>query len=129
MAKKTKNLPSIKDQNPLVPIDILKLGGSSDPCFGKNYDLSTKECKLCGDSELCAYKMSQTLNITRKDLEDKNNYKDLDNLEDVQGIKKYIRSLKRKGLSRKEIISKTVNKFEVPKDYIRKIYKEMKNPT
>lgn len=129
MAKKIKNLPSIKDQNPLVPIDILKLGGSSDPCFGKNYDLSTKECKLCGDSELCAYKMSQTLNITRKDLEDKNNYKDLDNLEDVQGIKKYIRSLKRKGLSRKEIISKTVNKFEVPKDYIRKIYKEMKNPT
>lgn len=129
MAKKTKNLPSIKDQNPLVPIDILKLGGSSDPCFGKNYDLSTKECKLCGDSELCAYKMSQTLNITRKDLEDKNNYKDLDNLEDVQGIKKYIRSLKRKGLSRKEIISKTVNKFEVPKDYIRKIYKEMKTPT
>lgn len=129
MTKKTKNLPSIKDQNPLVPIDILKLGGSSDPCFGKNYDLSTKECKLCGDSELCAYKMSQTLNITRKDLEDKNNYKDLDNLEDVQGIKKYIRSLKRKGLSRKEIISKTVNKFEVPKDYIRKIYKEMKNPT
>ena len=78
----------------------------------------------CGDSELCAFKMSQNLNITRKELEQKNQYKDLDVLEDTVGIKKFIRSLIRKGKDRKEIISKTVEKFEVPKKRIRELYKE-----
>lgn len=125
MAKK-KNLPDITKHDPLVPFDLSSIGTNGDPCFGKSYDLSTKECKLCGDSELCAFKMSQELNITRKQLEEKNHYKDLDVLEDTDGIKKYIRSLKRKGKSRKEIIEAAVHKFEVPKDRIRSIYLSMK---
>lgn len=68
--------------------------------------------------------MSQNLNITRKELEQKNQYKDLDVLEDTVGIKKFIRSLIRKGKDRKEIISKTVEKFEVPKKRIRELYRE-----
>lgn len=125
MAKKQK-LPDLSKQDPLVPIDITQLGTNGDPCFGKGYDLTTKECKLCGDSELCAFKMSQELRITRKELEEKNKYKDLDVLEDVDGIKKYMRNLKRKGLEKKEIISKSIEKFEVPRDIIRKLYKELK---
>ena len=66
MAKKKQTLPDIKNQDPLEPINIAELGSNSDPCFGIGYDLSTKECKLCGDSELCAFKMSQNMNITRK---------------------------------------------------------------
>ena len=97
MAKKKQTLPDIKNQDPLEPINIAELGSNSDPCFGIGYDLSTKECKLCGDSELCAFKMSQNMNITRKELEQKNQYKDLDVLEDTVGIKKYIRGLIRKG--------------------------------
>lgn len=81
MAKKKQTLPDIKNQDPLEPINIAELGSNSDPCFGIGYDLSTKECKLCGDSELCAFKMSQNMNITRKELEQKNQYKDLDVLE------------------------------------------------
>ena len=126
MAKKKQTLPDIKNQDPLEPINIAELGSNSDPCFGIGHDLSTKECKLCGDSELCAFKMSQNLNITRKELEQKNQYKDLDVLEDTVGIKKYIRGLIRKGKERKEIITKTVEKFEVPRKRIRELYKECK---
>lgn len=126
MAKKKQEMIKLPDHDPLKPVDITKLGSNQDPCFGKCYDLSTKECKLCGDSELCAIKMAQVLKITRKELEEKNNYKDLDVLEDTKGIKKYLRSLKRKGLKRKEILNKTSEKFEVPLDTIKKIYKELK---
>lgn len=126
MAKKKQTLPDIKNQDPLKPINIAELGSNGDPCFGIGYDLSTKECKLCGDSELCAFKMSQNMNITRKELEQKNQYKDLDVLEDTVGIKKYIRGLIRKGKERKEVITKTVEKFEVPRKRIRELYKECK---
>ena len=126
MAKKKQTLPDIKNQDPLEPINIAELGTNGDPCFGIGYDLSTKECKLCGDSELCAFKMSQNMNITRKELEQKNQYKDLDVLEDTVGIKKYIRGLIRKGKERKEIITKTIEKFEVPRKRIRELYKECK---
>ncbi len=126
MAKKKQTLPDIKNQDPLEPINIAELGSKGDPCFGIGYDLSTKECKLCGDSELCAFKMSQNMNITRKELEQKNQYKDLDVLEDTVGIKKYIRGLIRKGKERKEVITKTVEKFEVPRKRIRELYKECK---
>lgn len=124
MAKKKQMLLDLTKQDILTPLDISQLGSNGDPCFGIGYDLSTKECKSCGDSELCAFKMSQNLNITRKELEQKNQYKDLDVLEDTVGIKKFIRSLIRKGKDRKEIISKTVEKFEVPKKRIRELYKE-----
>jgi hypothetical protein len=124
MAKKDK-LPTLSKQDPLEPIDITTLGSNGDPCFGKGYDLSTKECKLCGDSELCAFRMSQDLNITRKELNDKKHFKDLDILEDVGAIKKYMRNLKRKGLNRKEIINQASEKFEVPSKDLRKIYKEI----
>ena len=85
MAKKKQMLPDLTKQDILTPLDISQLGSNGDPCFGIGYDLSTKECKLCGDSELCAFKMSQNLNITRKELEQKNQYKDLDVLEDTVG--------------------------------------------
>ena len=75
MAKKKKQLPDLSKQDILTPIDVSTLGTNGDPCFGIGYDLSTKECKLCGDSELCAFKMSQNLNITRKELEQKNQYR------------------------------------------------------
>lgn len=127
MVKKKKlKLPDLSKQDPLTPIDITQLGSNGDPCFGKGYNLSTKECKICGDAELCAFKLSQNLKITRKELEEKNHYKDLDMLEDVKGIKKYIRSLKRKGLTRKEIVTKASEKFEAPKKDIRTIYRTLK---
>lgn len=126
MAKKKKQLPDLAKQSPLEPLDLYSIGSNGDPCFGKSYDLSTSECRSCGDSELCALRMSQALNKTRKQLEEENHYKDLDVLEDVSAIKKFMRKLKREGLSRKEIISKTSEKFEVPTKDLRKLFKELK---
>lgn len=126
MAKKNKQLPDLSGHDPLEPIDFNSIGTNGDPCFGKGYDLSTKECKQCGDSELCALKMSQLLGKTRKELEEQNHYKDLDVLEDISAIKKHMRKLKREGLTRKEIITKTSTKFEVPSKDLRKIYRELK---
>lgn len=125
MAKKKKF--DLTHQDPLEPIDFNLIGDpNNDPCFGKGYDLSTKECKQCGDSELCAIKMAQKLGTTRKELEAKNHYKDLDVLEDVDGIKKFMRKLKRKGESRRDIVKQASLKFEVPTGDLRKIYKELK---
>lgn len=126
MATKKKNLPDLSTHEVLDPIDISSLGTNGDPCFGTQYDLTTKECKLCGDSELCALKMSQELNISRKKLNEKNKYKDLDILEDTKSIKKYIRKLIREGKSRKETLEKTGMKFEIPKNIARNLYKECK---
>lgn len=126
MAKKKKNLPDLSKQDPLIPIDLASIGTNGDPCFGKGYDLSTRECKQCGDSELCALKMSQVLGKTRNELEKENKYKDLDVLEDVDGIKKFMRRLKRKGEKRRAIVLQAAEKFEVPTTMLRKIYKELK---
>lgn len=123
MAK--KKLPDLTQHDPLMPFDLKKIGSTDDICFGKAYDLSTPECKQCGDSELCAIKMSQMLKVTRKELDEKNQYKDLDVLEDVAGMKKYMRGLLRKDKTRKEIVQKTSEKFEVPTKIVRKIYKEL----
>lgn len=122
--KKKNNLPDIRKQDPLVPIDVTNLGNGND-CFGQAYDLSTKECKICGDSELCALKMAQAMNITRQELNEQNHYKDLDILEDIAAIKKYMRKLKRAGEARKVIIEKACNKFEVPSKDLRKIYRDI----
>lgn len=124
MAK--KNLPDLSKHDPLKPIDLTKIGTNGDPCFGIGYDLSTKECKQCGDSELCALKTAQSLGKTRKELEEQNHYKDLDVLEDVVGIKKFMRKLKRQGKTRKEVVTAASKKFEVPTGDLRKIYKELK---
>lgn len=122
---KKSEVVNLLKHDPLKPFDLSKIGTDKDPCFGKGYNLTTKECRMCGDSELCCLKMSQTLGKTRKQLEDENHYKDLEVLEDVKAIKKYIRGLKRKGFDRKDIVNKTSKKYEVPAKMIRKIYREM----
>lgn len=129
MAKKKKDkLQPLKKElekgDILQPIDISKIGTTSDPCFGKGYDLSTKECKICGDSELCCIKFSALMGKTRKELEEENNYKDLETLIDTEGCKKYYRKLKRDGLSKKEILDKLQAKYELSRDEVRSLYRK-----
>lgn len=128
MAKKPKQTDLVLNEtDPLTPItNIENLGSDKDPCFGKEYDLTTKECKLCGDSELCAICFAQKLNKTRAEIEKESHFKDMEKLLDVQGIKKYMRSLIRKDLSRKEIITKSIDKFDITKKDARSIYKTLK---
>lgn len=126
--KKKDDLNPFRDElengDILQPMDISKLGTNGDPCFGKGYDLSTKECKMCGDSELCCIKFSANLGKTRKELESENNYKDLETLIDTEGCRKYYRKLKREGLSKKEILDKLQTKYELSRNEVRQLYRK-----
>lgn len=115
-----------KEVDLLVPTNVTEIiGTKDDPCFGKEYDLSTKECKRCGDSELCAICFAQVMHKTRKEVEAENNFKDLETSVDESSIKKYMRGLKRKEEDRKTIISKSMDKFSLDKKTIRTIYKSL----
>lgn len=127
MAKKKKSKSEIKvspSESILKVTDISKIGTPDDPCFGKEYDLSTKECKRCGDSETCAIVFAQFMGVTRKQLETESSFKDIGT--DIDAIKKYIRGLIRKGLDRREIVSKVVEKYDMDKKDARSIYRQVK---
>lgn len=125
--KASKETKAMKKGDILTPIKLSDLGSENDPCFGKLYDLTTSECKMCGDSELCCIKTADFLGKTRKELEKENDYKDLDTLVDKQGAKKYFRQLKRKGLEKKEIIEKMSIKYELTLKETRSLYREFNN--
>lgn len=124
--KKKRDLPDISKVDPLTPIDIDSIGASSDPCFGKGYDLTTNECKMCGDSELCCIKFAAALGKTRKELEKENNYKDLETLVDIPAVKKTIRALNRKGEDRKTIRQKLQAKYHLSESEAKDLYKRYK---
>ena len=131
MAKKEKgnkkDIINLEKVDIFKPLSLADIGSNGDPCFGKEYDLSTKECKICGDSELCAIAFAQGLRTTRKELDEQNHYKDLDVLVDTKGIKKFIRNLKRNGEDKKTIIQKVMRKYEITRDDARTLYKSVKN--
>ena len=108
----------------LEPMDISKLGTNGDPCFGKHYDLSTKECKMCGDSELCCIKFTDLMGKTRKELEAETKYKDLEPLIDMEGCKKYYRKLVRDKLGKREILDKIQSRFELSRKEARDLYRK-----
>lgn len=108
----------------LEPMDISKLGTNGDPCFGKHYDLLTKECKMCGDSELCCIKFTDLMGKTRKELEADTQYKDLEPLIDMEGCKKYYRKLVRDKLGKREILDKLQSRFELSRKESRDLYRK-----
>ena len=124
--KKKRDLPDISKVDPIVPIDIDSIGSNGDPCFGKGYDLTTNECKMCGDSELCCIKFAAALGKTRKELEKENDYKDLETLVDIPAVKKTIRALNRKGEDRKTIRQKLQAKYHLSESEAKDLYKRYK---
>lgn len=125
--KKKQKLPELSKQDILTPIELESIGSNGDPCFGKSYNLSSKECKICGDSELCCIKFAAAQGKTRKQLESETDYKDLETLVDIQAVKKTIRNLKRNNTPKKEILDKVQSKYEISRDQARAIYKEIKS--
>lgn len=125
--KKSKNFPTIGTGDILSPIKLEDIGSNGDPCFGKGYDLSTRECQSCGDSELCAIKFAGLIGKTRKELESENTYKDLENRIDMKAAKKYYRLQAKKGKERSEILDLLQKKFEITRKEARQIHKSFKN--
>ena len=134
MTRKKKEIEKPKEEfkptkTMLPPVDLQAIGSDQDPCFGKGYDLTTNECKICGDSELCCIKFAALTGKTRKQLEAENNYKDMDILYDQQAVKKTVRQLCRKGLERKEIMDRLMAKYTMSRQDARSMYKKYKPTT
>lgn len=117
---------AVYSPEPFKPITVADLGSDRDPCFGKLYDLTTKECKMCGDSEICCAIFAQTMGKTRDKLNKEEKYKDLDTLVDIKAAKKYIRKLIREDKSKKEILDALQSKFELPREDVKLLYREYK---
>jgi len=131
MSKKKKQqeekLPAVTQKEFPKVIDVESIGNpSGDPCFGTKYDLTTDECKMCGDSELCCIKFAALMGKTRKELEKENNYKDLEILVDIPAVKKTIRQLKKKGEDRVTIRQKLQAKYGVTEQEAKQLYKQYK---
>lgn len=125
--KKKKTLPSIPEGKQILkPIDLSSIGSNGDPCFGEAYDLTTDECKICGDSELCCIKFAEKMGTTRKKIESESQFKDLEILIDVKALKKTIRALKRKGEDRKTILDKLQAKYQLSLEEAKALYKKYK---
>lgn len=124
--KPKKSLPDLSKTEILKPVDIDSIGSNGDPCFGTKYDLTTNECKMCGDSELCCIKFAAAMGKTRKELEKENDYKDLEILVDIPAVKKTIRALKRKGEDRKTIRQKIQAKYHVSEAEAKELYRKYK---
>lgn len=127
MSRKRKQEKINSQRDLLIPITLKDIGSDKDPCFGKGYDLSTSECKRCGDSEFCSIAMAQNLNITRKELEKANSYKDMDSTLDVPTVKKYMKKLISNGSKRSEVIRLSKERYELSREDARTIYKSISN--
>lgn len=96
----------IKKVDLLYPVDVTKLGGEEDPCFGKLHDPKTPECQRCGDCELCQIVLAQKMHVTRGIIEKNGKFRDVEeekiylNKEPIKtpllNIKKAIRATLRK---------------------------------
>ncbi len=123
MAKKNKKKKKAEEPDLLKPINIFELGGDKDPCFGKGYDLTTDECKRCGDSELCAIAMAQKLNVDRKVIESETEFKDIS--EDNPELTKFIRARIKKDYKLSKIKRLAVKKLGADPEEVKSIYKSL----
>lgn len=103
----------------MMPINFDKLGSSEDPCFGKHYDMKAKECKKCGDCEICAIVSSQKNLLSQvTEQETKNHFKDTDEAEFVDGqnkeLLKYMLAKTKKLPGKWLMVSRVVDKFFKP---------------
>lgn len=129
MAKKNSREPREKTQgiDLMEPINITQFGTDDDPCFGKEYNLSTPECKRCGDSELCAIVMGQNNHIKRKTIEDNNRFKDLEIVNKTNtALEEWVKKKMEEGLKRSEIITKAKNTYGSSREEIKSIYAKFK---
>lgn len=124
---KKKATKSYKDSGPFDAVNFEDIGSNNDPCFGRLYDLSQPECRQCGDSEFCCTIFANKVGKTRAEIEKETKFKDLNVLVDKKAVNKTIRYMKRKEASKKEILEKIREKYELTVEESRQLYKEYKN--
>ncbi len=107
----------------LTPINIRDFGGEDDPCFGKEYDMTTPECQSCGDQEMCAIAFLGKVKQKRLEYEKANPVKDLEisDLEFKKAIKDFVESGIDRGNPQTAVLKTASRKFKVNQEYINKI--------
>lgn len=82
----------------MKPITIELFGSEDDPCFGKHHDPAVKECKSCGDQELCAIVQAQRMHKVRDTEVKKYPVKDLEEPNmDLKSIEQFVLTNLKKG--------------------------------
>jgi hypothetical protein len=124
--KRDKTVITYEGASLLKPLKVTQMGTRKDPCFGKLYDLTEKDCKVCGDSELCSITFTQKMGIQRKDLEESKKFKDLEILLNKRDVRIFIRKLKKKEVKRSEIINQLMGAFVLTQPEAKLVYKKYK---
>lgn len=136
MAKRKSRKDIVKKVDttkPLTPIELTKLGTEDDPCFGKHFDLTADECKICGDCNVCSIVFNATTEKKRDKVEKEHRFKDLE----LEGKKKdkhlketkeskLVKRLLEKGMPTIKIVKRLVSKFEMDKAKAKKLVKSIK---
>ena len=115
------------------PIDLSKIGTPDDPCFGTQYDPRDKDCKICGDIEICAIDQMQNNKLQRELLAKEKDFKDLDeakflNEKDAKEAKRLIEKYKSKGYSKARIRLKLSRELNIDSERLREIIKKYYKP-
>lgn len=115
------------------PIDLSKIGTPDDPCFGTQYDPRDKDCKICGDIEICAIAQMQNNKLQRELLAKEKDFKDLDeakflNEKDAKEAKRLIEKYKSKGYSKVRIRLKLSRELNIDSERLREIIKKYYKP-
>ena len=118
--RKSRNEIDKESVDMLQPIDVTIFGTKDDPCFGKLYDITAEECKICGDCELCSIVNAQNLKKQRLKIEANTILKDMEPFDPEPGseleIKRYILKKKDRGLKVSVIASKVAHRYEMDID-------------
>lgn len=115
------------------PIDLSKIGTPDDPCFGTQYDPRDKDCKICGDIEICAIAQMQNNKLQRELLAKEKDFKDLDeakflNEKDAKEAKRLIEKYKSKGYSKARIRLKLSRELNIDSERLGEIIKKYYKP-
>lgn len=123
-SKETKPV-SQKEIDLLKPVDILSLGSEHD-CFGKEYDLSTDECKRCGDSEFCVIATAARMKKVRGKVEKEVEFKDISQGSIPKEVYKFIENKMKRKVPLDKIGKRIVKRFGIPSNQVKELIKSYK---
>lgn len=123
-SKETKPV-SQKEIDLLKPVDIMSLGSELD-CFGKEYDLSTDECKRCGDAEFCVIASAAKMKKTRTKIEKQVEFKDISQGAIPKEVYKFIENKIKRRVPLEKITKRIIKRFGIPKEEAKELIKQYK---
>jgi len=127
--RESRDTGIVKKTDLLNPLDITKFGTEDDPCFGKQYDLISSECKVCGDSAICQVVMSQNkLLVQGQHNVDEGSSSNLSK-DKKATIKKFIKRRLSKNISTIKVISAVMANYsdDIDRKEAKQLVKELKH--